>query len=217
MDALLSNAVFKRTAGTGTLSARAFYGVLGIMLILGLVLAIFAAQYAIRNDLPINGWMVLLLGLALPIAGIVISKKSKTTIVSFLGYLLLIIPMGIVLGVVLRQYDTQTIFRTALLTGGVVVLMALLAFLWPSWFEGIGKSLFVTLLCLLAVRILQVFIPSWQNLRWIDYLAAGLFALYVGWDLYRAQKVDRTVRNAIDIAMALFLDIINLFLNLLKR
>jgi hypothetical protein len=58
--------------------------------------------------------------------------------------------------------------------------------------------------------------PSLQSLSWIDYLAAGLFSLYIGYDMYKASQVTKTVDNAIDVAINLYLSIINLFLTLLS-
>jgi FtsH-binding integral membrane protein len=50
----------------------------------------------------------------------------------------------------------------------------------------------------------------------IDYLAALLFSLYIGYDMYRASSVAATFGNAIECALSLFLSIYNLFLSLLS-
>ena len=50
----------------------------------------------------------------------------------------------------------------------------------------------------------------------ITIVAAGLFSLYIGYDVYRSQQFPHTVDNAIDSAIDIYLDVINLFLNLLR-
>lgn len=50
----------------------------------------------------------------------------------------------------------------------------------------------------------------------IDYIAAAIFSLYIGYDMYRSTQVQRTVTNALHISVSLYLDIINLFLSLIN-
>jgi len=61
----------------------------------------------------------------------------------------------------------------------------------------------------------QMFIPA-LRLGIIDYIGAGLFSLYIGYDMYRANHVAKTLDNAIDISIDLYLDIVNLFLFVLR-
>jgi FtsH-binding integral membrane protein len=52
-------------------------------------------------------------------------------------------------------------------------------------------------------------------MRIIDWIAAGIFALYIGYDMYRASTIPATLDNAIDVATAQFLNIFNLFVRFL--
>lgn len=63
--------------------------------------------------------------------------------------------------------------------------------------------------------IAQLFIPE-LRLGVIDYIGAGIFSLYIGYDMYRANSMTKTMDNAVDICVDLYLDIINLFLFLLR-
>ena len=51
--------------------------------------------------------------------------------------------------------------------------------------------------------------------KWWDWVVALLFCGYIGYDWAEAQNNAKTLDNAIDSAVALYLDIINLFLRLL--
>lgn len=47
-------------------------------------------------------------------------------------------------------------------------------------------------------------------------VAAAIFSLYIGYDWVKAQMYVKTVDNAVDSALDIYLDIINLFLQLLR-
>ena len=50
----------------------------------------------------------------------------------------------------------------------------------------------------------------------VDGLFVLIFSGYIGYDWARANRLPKTLDNAIDSAAALYLDIINLFLRLLR-
>ena len=86
--------------------------------------------------------------------------------------------------------------------------------LFPQFFEKIGSVLFFGLLGVLLTAILSRFIPGIS--MGVTMVSAGLFSLYIGFDVYRSQQFPRTIDNAVDCAVDIYLDIINLFLNLLR-
>ena len=49
-----------------------------------------------------------------------------------------------------------------------------------------------------------------------DWIAAGLFSLYIGYDVWRSQQFPKTVDNAVDSALDIYLDIANLFIRILS-
>ena len=215
-DMNLSNKVFESSRVYDTLSDRVFYLILGIMVIIGLAVMGYAAQYAVQNQLVFTKWEIVLVGLVIPIIGILISLNSDNPLLSFIGYMMVAIPEGLVLGPVFVKYGTDLVMRAAWLTGGITLLMTMAAFIQPSFFAKLGGALFTALICLLVIRLIQMFVPALQELKLIDYCSAGIFSLYIGYDMYRAQNIDRTVDNAIDVAVALYLDILNLFLSILS-
>ena len=54
------------------------------------------------------------------------------------------------------------------------------------------------------------------NPRWWDWVVALIFCGYIGYDWVEAQNKYKTLDNAVDSAMDLYLDIINLFVRLLS-
>jgi FtsH-binding integral membrane protein len=102
------------------------------------------------------------------------------------------------------------------MTGSVTLVMMLLAMIFPDFFAKLGGVLFAALLGLVAVRLLQLFIPGLQSLVLIDWISAAIFSLYIGYDWNRATEIPKTLDNAVDVAVSIYLDVVNLFLSLFK-
>lgn len=213
-DSTISTGVFERT-GRDSISAQAFYGALAASLVWGL-----AATAVISHLVAQSGYMpglleMIILGLVIPIVGIFMSVKSGNPIISFIGYNMIVVPFGIILGPVLNQYSPNVIRNAFMITTVITFTMGLLGTVYPAFFARLGAALMLSLFCLLLVRIAQIFIPA-LDLTVIDYIGAGIFSLYIGYDMYRANHVAKTIDNAIDVSVDLYLDIINLFLHILR-
>ena len=203
--------------GRDTMSRNSFYGLLGLVLTWGFGLTYLVSQETAAWQPGIG--VFLLVGLVVPIIGIIISSSSDNAAISFIGFNMVVVPFGAMLGPVLAHYnvtDPGVVGQAAMATAMVTGVMTVTGFLFPQFYSKLGGALFMALLGLLAVRILQLFIPSLQSLGIVDYLAAGLFALYIGYDMWRASEIAATADNAVDVAVSLYLDIYNLFLNLLR-
>ena len=81
------------------------------------------------------------------IAGTCLSASEKPGM-SFLGYNLIVLPIGVVLCQVIPAYSAELVMQAILLTAAITLLMLVLAFLFPHWFAGIGRTLSsCTLVC----------------------------------------------------------------------
>jgi FtsH-binding integral membrane protein len=212
---MMKSDVFERS-GEDTMTRGAFYLAIGIVLAWG-----FAATYIVSSMTatwqPSIG-MFLLVGLAIPILGILLSTSSEP-LVSFAGFNLVVIPSAAILGPALQQYEvahTGIVAECAMLTGAVACVMAMTGLLFPNFYRSIGGMLFGALLTLLVVLIISLFVPALANFGVIQWGAAVLFALYIGFDMWRASDIPATLDNAIDVSVSLYLDIINLFLWILR-
>ena len=143
------------------------------------------------------------------------SAKSDNPIISFLGYNLVVLPVGAVLSVCLNGVNPDLIIRAATVTAGVTGIMLIGAMLFPDIFRRMGKILFFSLIAVIIVEIICMIFGVFMPTFW-DWLVAALFALYIGYDWARANTCARTVDNAIDLSASLYLDIINLFLRVLS-
>ena len=212
---MLKSDVFERS-GTDVMTRNAFYLVMGVILAWG-----FLATHIV-SELTANwqpGILVfLLVGLGLPILGIFMSA-SNSAFLSFIGFNLVVIPFGAILGPVLAQYELARpgiVSEAASLTGAVTGVMALSGLLFPNFYRSIGGALFGALSALLIIMLVSLFVPALMGFTVIHYAAAGLFALYIGFDMWRASEIPATLDNAVDVAISLYLDVINLFLWILR-
>jgi FtsH-binding integral membrane protein len=210
----LETGVFDRT-GTDTMSERAFYFCLGLFICLGLAATAVAAHQAISMNYTPSWLGMIGFGLVLPIIGILIAVKSDDWPISLFGYALICIPFGIILAPVVRQYNPSIIRDVCAMTAVITGVMGFAGMSFPNVFRHLGGVLFIAFTGLLIVRIAQVFVPAWQDMTWVHWVSVAVFSLYIGYDFHRSTEVPRTVDSAVDIAVSIYLDIINLFLNLL--
>ena len=205
--------VFDNGRSFSTMSEKTYYSSIAGLVGYGLLLTAFLAAY-VAPPVPSTLFMILC-GLVLPIVGIFISQSDNIPL-AFLGYNLIVAPMGLVLGPVANFYSPDIVFNTTILTAMITGLMLFAGLTFPNIFKSLGGVLFYSLLALVIIRIIAIFVPALNHFGILDYIAATIFSLYIGYDMYRASELGRTWNNIIGVAVSLYLDIINLFLSLLS-
>jgi len=209
----LSNNVFSST-GTSSLTESAFYALLGGMVTWGLGVTAVCAHVATEMNFHMGLIGLLVLGLGIPILGIFMTRAENIP-VAFLGYNLICAPFGFVLSPMLNQYSPNVVLNVALQTAAIAVVMGFAGVTFPGVFSKLGSALFFALIGLIVVQLVSIFVPSMRG-DWISIIAAGIFSLYIGYDMWRASTIPQTAHSAIQVAAALYMDIINLFVNLLS-
>lgn len=209
----------RRYAGHGEreISERSFNLIIGLVLIWGfflnyLMVAFFGreiALWAARTNpfVWIIGYTALII-----IGNVMISKPGPLE--SFIGYNLIAVPIGVVLCTVLTGINPEIIETTVLLTAIVTLSFMIAAILFPGFFLGLGRVLFFALLITLIGEVFSMLF--FRRGFMYEWIYAGIFGLYIGYDWARANTCAKTVNNAIDLSASLYLDIINLFLRILR-
>ena len=144
------------------LSARSYNLALTGLLAYGLLLnavIVYYFAYPLMNALQgVSPW-VLLLGYLVPtLAGIVMAAKSQNPVVSFIGYNLVVLPIGIMLALVVPGVPAGIVVKAMALTGMVTLTMALLAIVRPQVFLGLGRTLLIALV--VGIVFLLIFTAS---------------------------------------------------------
>ncbi|OYU41628.1 MAG: hypothetical protein CFE44_28685, partial [Burkholderiales bacterium PBB4] len=98
-------------------------------------------------------------------------------------------------------------------TAGVFFVMATLASVIKRDLEGLGKWLMVGTIVLLVGGVVNIFVQSSAGMMAMSMAAIGLFSVWMLYDIKRI--VDGGETNYISATLALYLDIVNVFQNLL--
>lgn len=98
-------------------------------------------------------------------------------------------------------------------TAGVFFAMASLATVIKRDLTGLGKWLFVGTIVLLVGGLINVFVGSSAGMMALSMAAIGIFSMWMLYDVKRI--IDGGETNYISATLALYLDILNVFQNLL--
>jgi FtsH-binding integral membrane protein len=147
--------------------------------------------------------------------GISLFTKSTNPWVSFAGYNFVVIPFGLVINVIVSRYDPSTVIDAMRITTFVTLIMMFLGYYFTAFFEKLQWTLFFSLLAVVIVEFIEIFIFRIHH-NVIDWIVALIMCGYIGYDWGRANNIPKTVDNAIDSAAALYMDIINLFVRILR-
>lgn len=182
-------------------------------LIINFILCITVGNvYEYINPIPFFiGYFVLV------IAGSLIASKSDNAMVSFIGYNMIVLPIGLVVSTVVELYggvQSTVVAEAFLITMCVTAVMALFAVTKPDWVATIGGILFPCLIGLIVAEVVVLLLGYNNNI--FSWIGAALFSLYIAYDIYRSQQFTKTVDNAVDCAVDIYLDITNLFLRILR-
>lgn len=196
---------------------RLYNMIMGGTVLYGIVLNII--MYLMFGDMTkdINPLAFLIGYFACCFIGIIMSSKSDNPIISFIGYNLVVVPVGTILSSAIEAYgglDSTIVFQAFIITAGITFCMIGASMIYPQFFSKLGGillglliGLIITELLLMLFRIPQI-ITAW--------IGAIIFSLYIGYDFWKSQEYPKTVDNAIDSALDIYLDIINLFIKILE-
>ena len=205
--------------GGNILDARTYNFALGGMVLYGLVVNLVMYHFFGGIASTINPIAFLVGYFVCAILGIVLSSKSTNPLISFIGYNLVVVPVGLVVGIVVESYiengDAELVFQAIVLTAVITTIMINLSIIFPQFFSKLGGLLLGALIGLIIAELLSIFFFPWAQTT-LAWIGAGIFTLYIGYDYWKAQQYPKTLDNAIDSAIDIYLDIINLFLRILE-
>jgi FtsH-binding integral membrane protein len=218
LSSSIGSSVWDRTEGGHDLSKRAFIGMLSFWTAAGIGTSAVASF--ISRGWEIN-WLFAIGVLVVAIAGIFIALGSDQPVISLLGYMMVTIPFGLLVGPLVALYSTASVVTVLGLTSALVVVLGAVGVIYPGSLEHWGIFLFAALLLLLLGHVgvgiaAAMGVPVVAALGWMDWIGVFLFSAYVVYDMNRAMRVKRTMDNAIDCALAVYLDFANLFIRLLQ-
>jgi len=203
--------------GEKAVSERTFNLIIGLVLTWGflmnwLMVTAFGRQIAVWAS-NVNPFLYLIGYFVLVFAGNALIAQPGP-LLSFIGYNMIAVPIGVVLCMALVGVDPEIIRTSVLLTGIITVSFMIAAILIPGFFLRMGRVISLALLIALIGEVITMFFSRRGFM--FEWIFAGIFGMYIGYDWARANTCAYTVNNAIDLSACLYLDIINLFLRILS-
>ena len=196
-----------------TVTRERFNLILGGTLLWGFLMNILFCVLFGRAAAQLPYGAVMIAYVILAFSGILINTHSQKPIWSFVGYNLVVLPLGLVLSILIADAGADAVRETFQITAAVTAGMLLLSNWKPEFFSRMGPCLFGALLLTLAAELVTFFFH--RSFEWMNIVVALIFCGYIGFDWARAQQRPCTADNAIDAACALYLDIINLAMRIL--
>lgn len=197
------------------LTPEGFNAVIGIVLVWGFALSAILIKIAGNWFATWNPILLTVVYIIVAWIGIRMSRKSDDPKISFLGYNLVVVPLGVILSVILRNFTVISILHAVIITAVVAFLMLMASLAFPKVFMSMGRILFCALIVVIIVEIL-ISVFGWYHPTLLDWIIAIIFALYIGYDWACAQHVTKTLDNAIDSCVGLYINVVNLFVRVLR-
>jgi len=217
---LSTEAVWNRRETTDELVSDSTYNLtIGMVLLWGFTINFLMVENI--NPAPIQAfmggspWIFMGLYIVSVLVGTSIYSKSDSPGMSFVGYNLIVLPLGLILVAMLPGFEPAVISKAFMATASITGIMMMLGTAYPKAFLSIGKALSIAIIATIIAEVgLLIFTGSVPGV--FDVIVALLFAGYIGYDWARAQALPKTLDNAVDCAASLYVDIVILFMRLLR-
>ncbi|MBO5389100.1 MAG: US12 family protein [Lachnospiraceae bacterium] len=200
------------------ISPQTYNLIIGATLLYGFIINLIMISACGDFAMSMNPIAFLIAYFVMAISGGLMVRKSDNPVVSFIGYNLIVVPLGLCLTIIINAYLSagyESIILTAfLITTVVTLVMMALGAMFPTFFLSIGRTLAISCLITIVAELILFFIGI--ELGIIDYIVVLIFCGYVGYDWAKANTQVKTVDNAIDSACELYIDIVNLFIRILS-
>ena len=208
----------RRAMSNDTIDARTFNLIFALTTIYGMFA--YGVMAAFCQNVHFNIWGALGV-FVVAMAGCFVAA-SEAPIMNLLGLSMIAGGLGALSGPFIAQYKVASVVEIAAMTILITAILGAVGTLYPKSLENWGTLLFTFLIALIVAQIIFPLLYALaglplQGLRTLlDWVGVVLFSGYIVYDFNRAQFVAKTVDNAMDCGISVFLDIANLFIRLLE-
>lgn len=208
-----------RQLGLEEMGYRAFLLAISVYTAILICISALGASFSYGWDIEnsrFSGIGIIVLGI-IAIAGSVLAHSNDDATASLIGGAVCAGAFGLMLGPVVAMYTTDSVVRAFVLAAGVVLVTGFVGAILPQDLSAWGSPILAALLVLIGVQLMSIFGFGPQiNMNLVDGAAIVLFAGIMVYDLNRAVRLDRTHDNAIDVAVSVFVNFLNIFIRILS-
>lgn len=213
-----SSTVWDREGSDHAMSKNLFALLVCFWTAIGIGTSAAAAWYTTGMGLNMT---MLVGGTLCAFAGVAIAMISKNPLFSLIGYMMIAVPFGAIVGPIVALYTAASVAKVFIITTSMVIVLGVVGAVIPDSLEGFGGPLLAALTVLIIGQFFTIFasffgIPVEGAMTALDWIGVVIFSGYVVFDLNRAMRVERTHDNAIDCAVSIYLDFANLFIRILE-
>ena len=127
---------------------------------------------------------------------------------------------GMTLGPIVAQYTSaglgSAVLEAGAITGVMTVALSAYALVTKRDLSGLRPYLFMALIGLIVVMVLNIFVGGTVLETAVSWAGALLFSVLLVFDVNRAKYAPDTMGNAVMLTLGIYLDIVNLFLFVLR-
>ena len=206
----------EHTLETEILSDRAYNGLMSGLVVYGILVAYLMSKY-LYIDVSINLWLFFLGFFGISFGGVILTNRAESFALRFVGYNMVVLSFGFSVSATVQAYGgvyAKPIVEAFGYTLIICVAMCAISVIFPDFFVGMGRVLFINLIVLLVMLLIRLVFPT--QLWFVSYLGAALFSFYIAHDFARSQMFSKTANHAIACALDIYMDLINLFLYLVE-
>ncbi len=207
-------------AGTQSFLTRVFGWMVVGLLVTAASAAVIGASDGMLEAVTTNPILLILLfvgqlGLVVTISAGVNRMSTGVAGALFLVYAAL---NGFIFSLVFELYTSESIFTTFIVAGSMFAALGLIGVTTKADLSRFGPILFAALIALIVATVVNLFVGG-STLYWITTYAGVL--IFAGLTVYDMNKLKKYAASggetgAVQGALALYLDFINLFLFLLR-
>jgi FtsH-binding integral membrane protein len=213
----------KRQRGVDRMTRRGFMLAISFFTTLNIMVAALGSAVSYRWEFT-NDWLLLGFMIActvVAILGAFLAHSHDDPMTSIVGGFICAGVMGLMVGPFVALYEVGSVLQAFVITTAIVFLTGFVGAVMPKDLSMWGAPLFAGLLGLLGLYLVAPLL-GWLGLDYgftvtvLDIVGIVLFSAIMVYDLNRASRLDKTLNNAIDVAVNVFLNFANIFIRILS-
>lgn len=195
---------------------RKVYGILSVQLILTTITAcVFKFTPIIRSYITVNQWPLVVCFISSLVLLLALHVKRRETPTNYVLLTIFTLVQSYTVGTVVTYYDEMIVLQAFLLTAAVTIGLTVYTLQSKRDFSKLGAGLFAALWILIIGTFVQAFIGSTSFEILLSGAGALIFSLFIVYDTHMIMH-RISAEEYIIATIELYLDIINLFLELLR-
>jgi FtsH-binding integral membrane protein len=179
-----------------------------------------ALAFVLGNDVVYYG--LVLFELALVIGLSWLAKRLPYALVALM-FMVYSITTGLTLSIIVLAYTMTSIFMVFVIAAGIFAAMSVYGFVTKRDLSGVGMVLFMLLIGIVLAGMVNYFLNSSMVSFITSVIGVIVFTGLTAYDVQRIKRIEESGFSGEDLnklavrgALSLYLDFINLFLNLLN-